>query len=155
MEPVTHRQYRERTVQLAVVALAGLLVACTAQSSPSEVVPTMNGSETQQLSTATPTAKPSEPAMSVPPIDVATVTIRDRSFGAPEITVAIGKVTFVNADTVPHTVSEGQNGALAPNPRVNEVVGVGESVEVTFADPGDYQITCLFHAEMHLLVHAH
>jgi plastocyanin len=38
---------------------------------------------------------------------------------------------------------------------VNEVVGVGDSVEVTFADVGDYQITCLFHAEMHLLVHAH
>ena len=137
------------THQLAVVGLAIVLVACSAQTSPSEAIPTPSPSETLQPSTAAATAEPSRAA------DVTTVTIRDRSFGAPEITVAVGKVTFVNADSLPHTVTEGQNGATAPNARVNEVVGVGDSVEVTFADVGDYQITCLFHAEMHLVVHAH
>lgn len=143
------------THRLTVVGLAILLAACTAQISPSEAIPTPNNSETQQPSTAAATAEPSAPASSQAPVDVTTVTIRDRSFGAPEITVAVGKVTFVNADSLPHTVTEGQNGAAAPNARVNEVVGVGDSIEVTFADVGDYQITCLFHAEMHLLVHAH
>ncbi len=137
------------TRQLTVVGLAIVLAACSTQSSPSEPIPTPSPSETQQPSTAPATAEPSKAA------DVTTVTIRDRSFGAPEITVAVGKVTFVNADSLPHTVTEGQNGAAAPDARVNEVVGVGDSVEVTFADVGDYQITCLFHAEMHLIVHAH
>lgn len=155
MYATTHRQNRQGTVQLAVVGLAILLVACSAQSSNSEPLQTVNGSETQQPSTASPTAEPSLAASSVAPVDVITVTIRDRSFGAPEITVAVGKVTFINADTLLHTVTEGQNGATAPNARFDEVVSVGESVEVTFADPGDYQITCLFHSEMHVLVHAH
>jgi len=143
------------TRQLALVGLAILLIACSAQTSPSEAIPTPSPSETQQPSTAAATAEPSAPAPTAAPADVTSVTIRDRSFGAPEITVAVGKVTFVNADSLPHTVTEGQNGAAAPNARVNEVVGVGDSLEVTFADVGDYQITCLFHSEMHLLVHAH
>ena len=143
------------TRQLALVGLAILLIACSAQTSPSEPIPTPSPSETQQPSTAAATAEPSAPAPTAAPADVTSVTIRDRSFGAPEITVAVGKVTFVNADSLPHTVTEGQNGAAAPNARVNEVVGVGDSLEVTFADVGDYQITCLFHSEMHLLVHAH
>ena len=145
----TYRQHRRRTALLAVAGIAMLLVACSAQSSPSEPIPTPSHSETQQPSTAPATAEPSKAA------DVTTVTIRDRSFGAPEITVAVGKVTFVNKDSLPHSVTEGQTGAAAPNARVNEVVAVGDSVEVTFPEPGDYQITCLFHAEMHLLVHAH
>ena len=143
------------TRHLAAMSLAIALVACSAQTSPSEPIPTPSPSETQQASTVPATAEPSRPASSQAPADVTTVTIRDRSFGAPVITVAVGKVTFVNADELPHTVTEGQNGAAAPNARVNEVVGVGDSVEVTFADVGDYQITCLFHSEMHLLVHAH
>jgi plastocyanin len=143
------------TRQLAVVGLAIALVACSAQTSPSEPIPTPSPSETQQPSTAAATAEPSAPPSTLASADVTTVTIRDRSFGAPEITVAVGKVTFVNADSLPHTVTEGQNGAAGPNARVNEVVGVGDSLEVTFADVGDYQITCLFHSEMHLLVHAH
>lgn len=154
MYTTTDRQNRQRTVQVAVAGLALLLVACSAQSSPSESLPAVNGSETQQPSMATATAGPSLASSSVPPADVTTVTIRGRSFGAPEITVAVGKVTFLNADTVPHTVTEGQNGVSAPNARFDEVVAVGASIDVTFPEPGDYQITCLFHSEMHLLVHA-
>ncbi len=47
-------------------------------------------------------------------VDITKVTVRNRSFGTPEITVAVGKVTFVNADSVPHTVTEGENGVAAP-----------------------------------------
>ena len=155
MNATTHSGDRRRTAQVAVVSVVILLAGCSAASSPIASQPHVSASQSQQPTAASPTTLPSAAATSVPPAAVTTVTIRDRSFGAPEINVAVGTVTFVNADTLPHTVTEGQNGAAAPNARFNEVVGVGESVEVTFADPGDYQITCLFHAEMHLLVHAH
>lgn len=155
MYATTDRQNRRRTVQVAAASLALLLVACSAQGSPSESLQVVNGSETQEPSTATATAGPSVASSAVPPADVTTVTISGRSFGAPEITVAVGKVTFINADTVPHTVTEGQDGVSAPSARFDEVVAVGAAIDVTFPEPGVYQITCLFHSEMHLLVHAH
>jgi plastocyanin len=92
--------------------------------------------------------------VAAPSDDVTTVVIRENSFGAPEITVAIGIVTFVNADDEVHTVTEGDNGAAAPDGRFDDFVDIGRSVDVEFADRGDYLITCLFHSEMHLLVHA-
>jgi plastocyanin len=52
-------------------------------------------------------------------------------------------------------VTEGENGAAAPNGRFDVAVNAGESSEVTFGEPGDYRITCQFHPQMHLLVHAH
>lgn len=81
------------------------------------------------------------------------VIIRSHSFGQPEISVAVGDVTFVNEDVDLHTVTEGERGAAAPNARFDEFLDVGDSVTITFAEPGDYQITCQFHAEMQLLVH--
>jgi len=151
----TARRNPTRTHLVAVVSLAILLGACAAQNSPSASRQQVTDSQSEQPSIAASVAGPSLATPSVPPADVTTVTIRDRSFGAPEITVAAGEVTFVNADTVPHTVTEGHNGVAAPNARFNMVVAAGESIQVTFVEPGDYQITCLFHSEMHLLVHAH
>ncbi len=143
------------TAEAVVVGLAIVLGACASESSQSAPQHLVIGSESERPSGATTAAGPSTGATSVAPLDVTTVTIRNRSFGAPEITVALGRVTFINADTDPHTVTEGQDGAPAPNARFDMVVGVGESIQVTFVEPGDYRITCLFHAEMHLLVHAH
>lgn len=82
------------------------------------------------------------------------MVIRENSFGPPEITVAVGVVTFVNADDEVHTVTEGENGAAAADGRFDVFIDIGESADVEFADPGDYLITCQFHSEMHLLVHA-
>ncbi len=155
MYTTAQRRNRRRTAQVAVVSLAILLGGCAVESSPSLSHIPVTGSEGEQPSMATRTAGPSLGATSARPGDVTTVTIRNLSFGAPEITVALGKVTFINADTVPHTVTEGQDGVAAPNARFDLVVGAGESIQVTFVEPGDYRITCLFHSEMHLLVHAH
>ena len=150
-----HRGSRRGAGQVVVGSLAILLGACAVQSSPSASQHLVIGSPSAQPSVATTSAGPSLGTASIPPADVTTVTIRNLSYGPPEITVAVGTVTFVNADTVPHTVTEGQDGVTAPNARFDKEVGVGESIQVTFAEPGDYQITCLFHSEMHLLVHAH
>ena len=150
-----NRRYVDKVAVVSVVSVAMLLAACSAATSPTASQHLVAASQSQPSTAASSTALPSAAGTSVPSAPVTTVTIRDRSFGAPEITIAVGTVAFVNADTLPHTVTEGQNGVAAPNARFNQVVGVGESVEVTFPDPGDYQITCLFHGEMHLLVHAH
>ena len=138
-----------------VASLVLLLGACAVQSSPSTSHHPLAGSASAQPSMVTPSAGPSLASASLPPVDVSTVTIRNLSYGPPEITVAVGTVTFINADTVPHTVTEGQDGVAAPTARFDMEVGVGQSIQVTFPEPGDYQITCLFHSEMHLLVHAH
>ncbi|MDP9468817.1 MAG: cupredoxin domain-containing protein [Chloroflexota bacterium] len=100
----------------------------------------------------TPTARPS---LAAPSGDVTAVVIRENSFGPPEITVAVGVVTFVNGDDEVHTVTEGEDGAAAPNGRFDIFIDIGETAAVEFADPGDYLITCQFHGEMRLLVHAH
>lgn len=149
---------------VATATLAALLAACTsAGESPQPGSSTPSSSATATASepasasptpqSAAPSAEPTEIAPSSAAPDVTTVTIRSHSFGPPEISVAVGDVTFVNQDDDPHTVTEGENGAAAPDGRFDEFVGAGESVTITFAEPGDYQITCQFHAEMRLLVH--
>lgn len=144
-----------RPLAVVLLALASTLAACSAAASPS-----VSGQPAQSVgpgasgSPAPPASESSEAPASVP-ADVTTVTIRDLSFGAPEISVEVGAViSFVNADDVEHTVTEGADGAAAPNGRFDEFIGEGESVDVTFADPGDYRITCQFHPEMSLVVHA-
>lgn len=149
-------QYRKRAVLPAVASLAILLAACNAEASQSASPDQTAGSQSAApTDTPTASAEPSQVPSPSLTADISTVIIRDRSFGAPEITVAVGDVTFVNEDSLPHTVSEGENGEAFPNARFDEFVDVGDSVTVAFAEPGDYLITCLFHSEMHLLVHAH
>jgi len=156
MHAISTFQYRKRAVLPAVVSLAILLAACEAGSSASA-----SPDQTAASESATPTETPTPPAEAsqVPTpsqsADVTTVIIRDRSFGTPEITVAVGDVTFINEDTLPHTVTEGEDGEAAPDARFDVFVDAGDSVTVTFGEPDDYLITCLFHSEMHLLVHAH
>lgn len=81
-----------------------------------------------------------------------TVTITGSSFGD-DITVAAGTtVTFVNDDTLPHTVTEGSDGQIADGARFDEDVPAGESVPITFDDPGTYQVTCEIHSTMNMTV---
>jgi plastocyanin len=150
---------RRKSMRLTVgLGMMIVLGACSAGSSASPLVTrpsTQSEGARPTAAATTPVATSAPSGTPAPTANVTTVTIRNRSFGPPEITVAVGKVTFVNRDSVAHTVSEGENGNLAPNARFNVVVAPGAFVEVTFGQPGDYRITCLFHSEMHLLVHAH
>lgn len=126
---------------LLILALGILLGGCA----PATLVPSV-----QHHSTL-----PVEPSFAVPSGDVTRLVISGNTFGPPEITVAVGFVTFVNAHDEPHTVTEGEDGAAAPDGRFDVFIDIGDSAEVEFPDPGDYLVTCQFHGEMRLLVHAH
>ena len=76
------------------------------------------------------------------------------SFGATEATVPAGAtLTVINNSSAPHTFTEGENGGEADDARVNEDIATGATVEVTFPEPGDYNVTCLFHSSMNMVVH--
>lgn len=85
----------------------------------------------------------------------ATITITGTSsFGTGEITVPAGQqLTVINQSGAPHTFTEGENGAAAADARVNEDIGNGATVAISFPEPGDYNVTCLFHSSMNMVVH--
>ena len=62
-------------------------------------------------------------------------------------------LSVINNSSAPHTFTEGENGGEADNARVTEDIKVGETVEVSFPEPGDYNVTCLFHPPMNMVVH--
>lgn len=101
------------------------------------------------------TTAPAQPSFALPSGDVTQLVISGNTFGPSEITVAVGFVTFVNAHNEPHTVTEGENGAAAPDGRFDVFIDIGDSEDVEFPDPGRYLVTCQFHGEMRLVVHAH
>ena len=76
------------------------------------------------------------------------------SFGAAEATVPAGEtLTVINNSGIAHTFTEGENGSAAADARVDEQIPVDATVEVTFPEPGDYNVTCLFHSSMNMVVH--
>jgi plastocyanin len=131
--------------------LGGLLIAVAACTSAASSSPSAAASVSAAASMASETAmaSPSEDAAG-PTITIANTT----SFGESEITVPAGqKLTVVNASTFPHTFTEGENGEEAANARVNEEIAEGATVEIDFPESGDYNITCLFHQAMNIVVH--
>lgn len=84
--------------------------------------------------------------------DATTVTISDFDFGD-DITVPAGTtVTFANEDGAAHTVTEGTDGEAAVAAAFDEEVASGASVDVTFDEPGTYDVTCRFHSTMNMTV---
>ena len=70
-----------------------------------------------------------------------------------DITVAAGTVvTFLNHDGGAHTVTEGTDGVAAADAEFDEEVAAGGSVDVTFDEPGTYNVTCLIHPTMNLVI---
>jgi plastocyanin len=89
-----------------------------------------------------------------PSAEASTVTLHGLSFGVAQITVSVGDVSFVNADSVPHLIAEGQNGTEVGTPRFSKAsIAAGQTQAISFATPGDYQITCLIHPTMNMVVH--
>lgn len=81
-----------------------------------------------------------------------TVTISGRSFGG-DITIAAGStVTFVNNDSVGHTVTNGENGVAAADALFDEPLADGGTFEFTFDTPGVYLVTCRIHSSMNLTI---
>lgn len=81
------------------------------------------------------------------------VEIADLAFGQPEITVSAGTtITWVNDDSVGHTVTHGEDGQVAADALIDEPIGAGEEVSFTFDEPGTYPITCTIHPDMNMIV---
>lgn len=78
----------------------------------------------------------------------ATVTAKSVQFRPNPNTVVIGtKVSFVNGDSFIHNLVSGKRGA--PDGRFEkELVGIGISLDYTFADPGTYSYHCSIHPDM-------
>lgn len=143
-------------VMAVLAAMALSVTACTggvASTEPSSASAASAVPSSGPSSDATSAAESQSPTASAG-AETASVTISGFSFGEPEISVPVGELQFVNADAVAHTVTEGENGAAVQGARFDEVIGAGETIVVTLPAPGDYQITCQFHPQMHLVVHA-
>jgi plastocyanin len=82
------------------------------------------------------------------------VTIVGFAYEPTELTVSVGDtVRFVNENTATHTVTEGSNGSADDDAAFDEQIASGESVEITFDEAGDINVTCRFHANMNMVVH--
>jgi len=143
----THLRHARRGRSMIVVGLATMalaLAACggaspSASASASE---SASGSAFAARCAFTPDGSPS-----------ATVQIVSFAFGD-DVTVTAGQaVVFTNQDGAGHTVTEGTGGQPADGACVDESIGGGRSVIVTFTVPGDFQITCKIHPSMQAAVH--
>jgi plastocyanin len=82
------------------------------------------------------------------------VTLTGFAFDTDEITISAGEsITFVNEDSASHTVTEGENGNATDGARFDEQIAANESTDITFDETGDYNVTCLFHGNMNMVVH--
>jgi plastocyanin len=78
-----------------------------------------------------------------------TVSLSGNAFSPSSLTIASGTtVTFT--DTATHTVTEGTDGEAVDDPIVDD--SGGADIEVTFDEPGTYNITCKVHPEMNMTI---
>lgn len=137
----------------SIAGLALILAACgTGDASPTDAT------------SADPTTAASEPASEAPASEAsrasaatggeeATVTLEGFAFDTSELTVAAGTtVSFVNADSAPHTVTEGTDGAATDDPIIDEELDANATATFTFDEPGTYEITCLLHSNMNMTI---
>jgi plastocyanin len=79
-----------------------------------------------------------------------TVSLSGAQFSPGTLTIAAGTtVTFT--DGAGHTVTEGTDGTAVDDPIVDQEWG-GEPIEVTFDEPGTYNITCRIHPSMNMTI---
>jgi plastocyanin len=136
----------------ALAALVLLLAACTGDSGGSTAASASAAASTED-STEPSTAESAE-ASEDGSGGGTTVTLTGFAFDTDEITISAGDtVTFVNEDSAAHTVTEGENGDAADGARFDEQIAGGESADITFDEAGDYNVTCLFHGNMNMVVH--
>ena len=143
-DPSATHARRPRTFA-ALIALTVVLAACAA---------------TQTSEPPASQAAASQPAASQPASAAAsqaaggtTVTLRGLAFSVSEITVPVGKLTFINEDAVAHVLAEGENGKEVDSPRVQKVsINPGTEGDLEFTVAGDYHITCTVHPTMNMEV---
>lgn len=139
---------------LAMLTLALALVGCTDAASTGEPTDTAAPSEPAVSEAPASEAPASEaPASQEPDAAQAEVLIQEPNFVPELLTVAVGtEVTWVNGDSYSHTVSEGTDGDVVDDPIVDDEVAPDGTVNVTFDEPGTYDITCQIHPTMQMTV---
>lgn len=142
------RSLRPRATLAALPALVLVLAACGSggtSPAPASRAPTSQAPASQ--------AATSEAPASQAPSGGTSVTLHGLAFSVAEITVPVGSLTFVNEDSVPHILAEGENGQEVANPRVQRVsINGGTQGDLVFTVAGDYHITCLVHPTMNMEV---
>jgi len=134
-------------VAIAVLALAACSPSASA-SSPAESAAASLAEPPAESAAASTAAGPSEAAVG----GDTTVTISGSSFGG-DFTISAGStVTFVNNDSVGHTVTNGENGTPAADALFDEALADGGTFEFPFDTPGVYQVTCRIHSTMNLTI---
>jgi plastocyanin len=145
----THPAHRRLLLAAGLGSLLIILGACSSAASSSEPA-SQAASQSAAPSTAAASESAEESADSGPTVTITGFT----SFGASEITVDAGAdLTVVNESSSDHTFTEGQDGEEAANSAVNKQIPAGGSATVVFDEPGDYNVTCLFHSAMNMVVH--
>jgi len=155
---------RSRSLPSVIAGLALVLAACggTTSSTTFATVGDEASDEPSQAESTTPSAaiEPSESAASsdaAEPSDAAAeealVRLSQFEFDPPELTITAGtEVSFVNADSSAHTVTEGTDGEPADDPIIDEELTQNASTSFTFDEAGTYEITCLFHGSMNMTI---
>lgn len=147
----------------AMIALCTLLAAALAGCGS-----TISGETREPVRSASHDAHSSSPASvaptgsgdsAVPPADAVRLADGDEiilaalAFSETAVVVPLGAtLTFVNDDSVGHTVTEGERGFAVDDPRFDEPLPTGASIEVTFDEAGRYDVTCKPHPVMNLTV---
>jgi plastocyanin len=138
---------RWRFLPALLAGLALVLAACTGTTTEPTTEPTDSPSAAASVA-ASESAEESEAAGGGETVD-----LTGFAFDPTELTIAAGtEVTFVNADSAAHTVTEGTNGSAADDPIIDEEVAGGAETSFTFDEPGTYDITCLFHPDMNMTI---
>jgi plastocyanin len=139
------RSLRPGPTVAALASLVLILAACS-ESSPSEAA----GSQAASSQAPASQAAASQPAAS----QATSVTLSGLAFSVSEITVPVGPLTFINQDSVPHLLAEGENGTEVASPRVQKVsINPSSQGDLVFTVAGDYHITCTIHPTMNMEVH--
>jgi plastocyanin len=147
---------RTRPILPALAALTLILAGCADGASPSEAA-SEEPPASLAASEAAPPSEDAEPSVGAEPSEEAaddfTVTLSGFAFSTAELVVPAGtEVTFENVDSAAHTVTEGTDGRPASDPIINAQLGPEATTTFTFDEPGDYEITCLFHPNMNMTV---
>jgi plastocyanin len=146
---ITDPMRRRLALGAGLASLVLAASACASGSASSAPATTQGASESVAASESAAESA-AESMAGGPSITITSLS----SFGAAEVTVPAGEMlTVINNSSAPHTFTEGENGGEADNARVNEQIASGATVQVSFPEPGDYNVTCLFHSSMNMVVH--
>ena len=153
--------HRPRPVRgtIPLVTLGLMLAACGGAGSQGSGPATPPASESSETATTTASASQSaDPSASAAPTDgasaVTAVMLGDMSFSPTELSVAVGTtVTFTNGSSLPHTITHGAGGQPADDAAFDRPISPdGGTVNVTFDEPGTYEITCKLHPSMQMRI---